>query len=60
MTLVDERPEADVPNPGSIEAFQRGCLCPVAANNSGRVKPALGGWYTTPGCPLHAPVGDAD
>jgi hypothetical protein len=55
MTIVDERPEAPLPNPGSYEAVTRGCLCPATANNLGRVEPRLGGWFIEPGCPLHAP-----
>jgi hypothetical protein len=42
------------PNPGSDEAIDRGCICPVLDN--GRGNPELGrtrGWWITSGCPLH-------
>lgn len=41
------------PNPGSDEALDRGCTCPVLDNNHGRYVGWRGGWIITPGCPLH-------
>lgn len=43
-----------IPNPGSDEAIEQGCSCPVLDNNHG--EEALGdtrGFWITPGCPLH-------
>lgn len=46
--------EVKLPNPGSSEAINRGCTCPVLDNSHGR------GWMGIPGvfvwredCPLH-------
>lgn len=49
-----------VPNPGSREALDQGCKCPVMDNWRG--DPELGrirGFITVVGCPLHHPTGDA-
>lgn len=46
-----------VPNPGSNEAIQQGCTCPVLDNYHGQGFPYDGEivfWYTE-GCPLHRP-----
>ena len=44
------------PNPGSPEAVQQGCLCPVMDNNNGEGRP-LGGaanaFWINYACPLH-------
>lgn len=44
------------PNPGSKEAIDAGCICPVIDNHHGKGVPKWGGgtafWYTE-GCPLH-------
>jgi len=40
------------PNPGSIEAIQQGCTCPVLDNNRGR---GLGNdnFWIDGACPIH-------
>lgn len=40
------------PRPGSTEARNRGCTCPVVDQND------YGTRIVTGGCPLHAPGGD--
>ncbi len=45
------------PNPGSIEAWADGCLCPMDANHYGHRPPVAGSWYVREGCPVHAPGG---
>lgn len=41
-----------IPNPGSDEAIEQGCICPVLDNNHGQG--ADGGyWWITRDCPLH-------
>ena len=42
------------PNPGSIEAIEKGCRCPVIDNHYGRGVDDKGGvfWYTSD-CPIH-------
>lgn len=49
-----------VPNPGSNEAHDRGCLCPYYDNHHGRGIPMDGElcFWITLGCPLHAPMED--
>lgn len=48
--------KSDVPNPGSNEAIEMGCTCPVIDNGRGR-----GSMYGenifiyTAGCPVHCP-----
>lgn len=46
--------------PGSTEAREQGCKCPVMDNNHGRYPPfppnselPQGGWYMVEGCPVH-------
>lgn len=46
----------DVPNPGSDEAVEQGCTCPVLDNNHGRGN-RFGSFTIRMDCPLH---GDAD
>lgn len=45
------------PFPGSDQARDLGCICPVLDNGHGN--PALtrdrGGWVVVVGCPLHSP-----
>jgi hypothetical protein len=46
----------DEPNPGSDEAIERGCTCPVLDNGHGRGYMGNGakyGFVITAGCPLH-------
>lgn len=48
---------ADWVNPGSDEARERGCICPVMDNNHGKRAPwPPDGWWITEACPVHAPV----
>lgn len=47
--------DAKLPNPGSDEARNRGCICPVLDNNHGRwptYEPD--GWIYRMDCPLHS------
>jgi hypothetical protein len=41
-----------VPNPGSRQAGQAGCICPVGQNNKGEREPE-NGWIVRRGCDLH-------
>ena len=52
--------QAGLPNPGSEEAWKRGCMCPGMDNGWGRGFPLRGElqFWITVGCPLHAPVED--
>jgi len=46
----------DVPTPGSREASEQGCTCPVLDNNHGAGFPWGGegmSFWITEGCPLH-------
>lgn len=43
----------DKPNPGSPDARQLGCLCPVMDNNQGLYKPWQGTWLIEETCPVH-------
>jgi hypothetical protein len=41
-------------NPGSDEARDKGCTCPVLDNGHGRSAPwPPDGWWITQGCPQH-------
>lgn len=45
-----------IPNPGSREAVNQGCICPVWDNEHGEGM-NIGDrtlWYVTKGCPLHS------
>lgn len=43
------------PNPGSVEARSKGCVCAVLDNNHGVSPPwPPDGWWITEGCPVHA------
>jgi hypothetical protein len=48
--------ENKVPNPGSPEAVEQGCLCPVMDNHNGVGRP-LGGaenaFWINYACPIH-------
>ncbi len=49
--------EEVIPNPGSHEAVEKGCLCPVLDNNYGQIAPwPENGWWITDDCPLHGGV----
>lgn len=41
-----------VPNPGSDEALELGCTCPVLDNGHGR---GAGPFWINEGCPVHGP-----
>ena len=42
------------PNPGSDEAIEQGCTCPVMDNGHGRGAYGMAGqFWITDGCPLH-------
>ncbi len=49
-----------LPNPGSREARERGCVCPVIDNQHGRGYRFVEGrepeFVTIVGCPLHYPI----
>jgi hypothetical protein len=43
-----------IPNPGSDEAIDQGCICAVLDNNHGKFAPyPPHGWWLTVGCPVH-------
>lgn len=46
------------PNPGNGKAIDAGCICPVLDNAHGRGMPYPDGpqFWTTAGCPIHAPL----
>lgn len=50
---------SDKPNPGSKEASELGCICPVLDNGHGRgaYQDETGQWqfWVTGGCPVHDP-----
>lgn len=57
------QPDNETPHPGSREALDAGCRCPVLDNNHGRFPPCPpdengegAQWWITWGCPVHAPV----
>ena len=44
------------PVPGSIEAIDQGCECPILDNNYGTSSPwPPNGWWINEDCPLHNP-----
>lgn len=48
----------EVPKPGTKEARERGCKCPVIDNYHGLGRGGDGakwGWIVNDGCPLHDP-----
>lgn len=55
MTLPDY-----IPNPGSDEALERGCKCPVLDNHHGRGHLVGGDFVIVPSCPLHGTDADTD
>lgn len=40
-------------NPGSQEARDKGCTCPVLDNEFGNAEATGGMWVTAQGCPIH-------
>lgn len=49
------------PNPGSREAIEQGCTCPVLDNNHGKFAPwPPDGWWHVDGCPVHVPTEKED
>ena len=64
MTVDQLREIVHPPRPGSDEAVDRGCICPVEENGFGHgaVDPqsgCIGGYWQTQGCPVHEPTGEA-
>lgn len=56
------KPFDDKPTPGSKEAVDTGCICPVYDNHYGRGYGGEGekyGWCVNGECPLHAIKDDA-
>lgn len=52
---MTEKPQWPDGAPGSDEALDKGCTCPVLDNAHGRGYLGLGvGWVIADGCPLHA------
>lgn len=45
--------DGDVPSPGSDEALDQGCRCPVLDNAHGRGYMGTDRYVTRPDCPLH-------
>jgi hypothetical protein len=43
----------DLPNPGSDEAIEDGCTCPVLDNEFGSYEKTKGRFVMTIDCPLH-------
>lgn len=44
-------------NPGSEEALDHGCTCPILDNNHGYCPPfGEDGWWINENCPLHSAV----
>jgi hypothetical protein len=44
------------PNPGSDEAREQGCKCPILDNNHGKFAPwPPDGWWMVKSCPVHFP-----
>lgn len=51
---MSEREMTDSPAPGSKQAKEWGCWCPVLDNNHGKFAPfPPNDWWITEGCPLH-------
>jgi hypothetical protein len=50
------------PNPGSFEAVEQGCMCPMVDNNYGRgngLKDGYPVFVVYEDCPLHGEKGDS-
>lgn len=53
--MSDEKEEKTVPNPGSSEALDQGCRCPVLDNSHGIGYLGVPGrWAYSGDCPLHS------
>ena len=51
---IDKRvKELTRPNPGSQEAQDLGCICPIMDNEYGNEELTGGAFYVTKGCPVH-------
>ena len=53
---ADSTPEMPEPNPGSQEAVESGCTCPIMDNHHGEGIPYHGKreWWIASDCPLHS------
>ena len=54
---MDQTEKKTVPNPGSDEAVEQGCICPRIDNGHGKgimIKGKRDFWVVV-GCPLHCP-----
>lgn len=52
-------PPHEPPNPGSTEAIEQGCTCPVIDNNHGSGSYKGEGFVTDLTCPLHGDEEDS-
>lgn len=53
---MTENERAEVPNPGTREAFYAGCTCAVMDNHHGQgYRGRTGVFVYTVGCPVHKP-----
>ena len=50
---------SDIPNPGSKEAIEQGCTCPILDNSHGKGY-MEGIFVIVQGCPLHNPEGGTE
>lgn len=51
----------EIPDPGTDEALQQGCTCPVYDNNHGRGYMGQEGIFVySMGCPVHSPATEDD
>ncbi len=53
----EQQEDADMLNPGSDSAREKGCKCPVTDNHHGKGRGGDGvkyGWYMSGNCPIHA------
>ena len=56
MTDEEKEEDREIPNPGSPEAIDRGCRCPVLDNAHGVGYFGVPGrWVYSGDCPLHSP-----
>ena len=56
---MNDKPKIKKPNPGTKEAIDAGCTCPVLDNRHGRGYMGMGGgegiFCYSEGCPIHWP-----